>query len=416
MATIKLFESWLQSQAINELAPGGMLDFNPISKMADTNNGLWVSTTNETQNREYERIKSLLKKNGIIFGEQINQALAAQILVTVFLQQSPDVVAAGALAWLTKTGTIKLMDSPENPDLILTTGIFSEAQIDEIGDESASSDYYDIAKYCNNSAIIKIAKHLYTIRNDRTSATIDGAGIPLSTDPKTGTLTWEFSAPDQQLKFYGTTVTTSAQSKQVVNTTTWEVPATGKTIVKVLPGTMFLTGQTTLSNTKELDSAIAELQALVADKSTKIKTIQVEASASGDRPAADGKSGYPANHPAGTQYFPKTAEESGNAKLAFGRANAIVSKLKGLGVPTTTKAVIQNGGDEAQYAKLTVTVEKVGKPAESFTKTDIDNILLKPAETTNLASTKTLSMWNAKTLSSFPVTYPAAGERGKIVG
>ena len=49
MATIKLFESWLQSQAINELAPGGMLDFNPISKMADTNNGLWVSTTNETE-------------------------------------------------------------------------------------------------------------------------------------------------------------------------------------------------------------------------------------------------------------------------------------------------------------------------------------------------------------------------------
>lgn len=411
MATIKLFEAWLQSQEINEVGPGGTLDFGPATKATHPQyGGLWTNYTNEIENREFERIKSLLKKNGIIFGKEISLQLAGQILVTVFLRQDATTIANGALSWLTKTGDIKLMDSPENPDLVLTTGIFAENQITEIGDDSASSDYYTIAKYCNNAAILKIAAYLYTIRNQDSTKTIDGAGIPLATDPNTGTLTWEFGASDQQLKFYGTAVTTSAQSKQVATTTTWEVPATGKTIVKTLPGTMFETGQVTLANSKELDQAIAELKALLADKNTKLASIEIESSASGDRPAADGKSGYPATakpgqYPLGKPYIVQKGETSGNAKLAFGRGETIKQKLAGLSNNLIVKAVIQDGGDAAQYAKLTVTVQKVDKPTEVLSKTELETILLKPKQTTNLASAKTLSVWNAKTASNLKATY-----------
>lgn len=410
MATIKLFESWLQSQAINEVGPGGVLDFSPATQAAHPSyGGLWNDFTNEIENREFERIKSLLKKNGIIFGNEISLQLAAQVLVTVFLRQDATTVANGALSWLTKTADIKLMDSPENPELVLTTGIFDEDQITEIGDESASSDYYTIAKYCNNSAILKIAKYLYTLRNHDTTKSIDGAGIPLSVDPNTGTLTWEFSAPDQQLKFYGTAVTTSAQSKQVATTTTWEVPATGKTIVKKLPGTIFATGKIELANPKDVDAAVAELLNLKSDPNTVITAIEIESSSSGDRPV-DNVSGYPANTPAGkyplgTPYIVKPTDTSANANLAKGRGNTIKAKFSSFGVTPTVKAVIQDGGDAAQYAKITITVNKKDKPSEIFTQTDLETILLKPKQTTNLASSKTLSVWNAKTASNFKATY-----------
>lgn len=393
MATIKLFESWLQSQAINELAPHGKLDLQKLEQ-AD---GIWDRFDDETENLYYERVKTLLKRNGIIFSTTTEKA--AQILVAIFIKQlrfNPGWTNNGGVdAWFKKTGDIKLMDFPEDPSKVLTTGLFSADEIAEPADDSMGSKYEDIALYLNNAALITIAEHLWTLKNSNSNAGLAAAGYAISTGP-TGTLTWSRQG-EFLLKLYGTSATTSAASKQTATTTTWEVPATGKTIVKNLPGTMFATGSATLADSKELDLAITELKAILTDKNTKLAKIEVEASASGDRPAADGKTGYPANHPKGTPYIAKTAAESGNAKLAFGRADAIKAKLTSLGVPTTTKAIIQDGGDAAQYAKLTVTVQKVDKPTEVLSKTDLETILLKPKQTTGLSSSKTLSVWTAIT-------------------
>jgi hypothetical protein len=191
---------------------------------------------------------------------------------------------------------------------------------------------------------------------------------------------------------YGTVKTTPARSKQEIVTTTWVVPETGSDIVKMIPGTMFDTGKITLKNSTELDKAIAELNALVNEKNTKITSIVVESSSSGDR-RVGGKTGYPngdadiKKYPIGAPYMPKSANESGNAALAFGRGETIKNKLSGLG-PVTIKPMIQTGGDAAQYAKLIVTIRKVEAPEKELSSTEIKNILLSKASTENLQGTK----------------------------
>jgi len=391
MATIKLFESWLQSQAINEVGPAGGIDFSGIEAW-DESLLAAITAVDPVVNMFYEKLKVMFKKNGILFSCTQEKAAAYMTywIASYYKYYNKLGWSVGtADKWLLPQATskINLNASPDNPALVLTTGQFTEFAIEEPADDSQSSDYAEIAKFCNNSSLVLLSK-------TRMSQATAG-GYLLSVDAN-GSLTWKL-ANDYSIKLYGTSTTSSAMSQGAIKTTTWEVPATGKTIVKKLPGTMFATGSATLSDSKELDSAIAELKALLTDKNTKLAKIEVEASASGDRPAADGKTGYPANHPKGTPYIAKTAAESGNATLAFGRADAIKAKLASLGVPTTTKAIIQDGGDAAQYAKLTVTVQKADKPAEVLSKADLETILLKPKSTTDLKSTFTLSQWAATT-------------------
>ena len=399
MAQIKLFESWLQSQAINELAPHGTLEMGWLDSVGGV-----VQNFNENQNLCFERIKTLLDRNGIKFARNTEVAAAAfASLYFIVAQQLPqwrDNLVKGVDVWFKKGTDIKLMDSPEDPNLVLTTGQFLTDRINNPGDDSQSSNYALVAEYCNNATLIRVLQFLNEKASRNSAAYLPGAGYALSLAPETNSVQWARQG-EYQMKLYGTAVTTSAASKQAVTTTTWEVPATGKTIVKKLPGTMFATGSATLSDSKELDSAIAELAALLADKNTKLAKIEVESSASGDKPV-DGVSGYPKGsaagaYPMGTPYIPKAATESANAKLAFDRAEAIKAKLTTLGAPTTVKALIQDGGDAAQYAKLIVTVQKTDKPAETLTKTDLETILLKPKQTTGLASTKTLSVWTIAT-------------------
>jgi hypothetical protein len=179
-----------------------------------------------------------------------------------------------------------------------------------------------------------------------------------------------------------------------------------KTIVKQLPGTMFATSAITLSDPKELDAAIVELKALLADKSTVLGSIEIESSASGDRPTEDKKSGYPdgttpGKYPLGKPYVVKTGETSGNAKLALGRGETIKQKLAGLSDKITVKAVIQDGGDAAQYAKLIVTAKKAGGASEVYTTDELKNLVLKTKQTKDLASVNTLSVWKAASGSSY---------------
>jgi hypothetical protein len=161
---------------------------------------------------------------------------------------------------------------------------------------------------------------------------------------------------------------------------------------------MFATGKVTLADATEVDKAVAELSSLSQDKNIKITGITIQSSASGDR-GVGGKSGYPneadkaANkYPYGKPYRPKSASESGNAALAFGRAETIKAKLGNL-APITIDAVIQNGLDDAQYANIIVTIEKVDQPAQSLSKQDLQNILLKPKSTQNLQGTKQITQF-----------------------
>lgn len=394
MATIKLFEAWVQSQAINELAPHGEINLQAMSRWAE-----WVPNKtfkDEEQNLYYEKIKTTLKRNGIIFN--VSQEDAATILTNFFIILKESAGYTSVDQWLTKTGDIKLMDSPDDPTKILTQGEILPSVINEPMDDSMSSNYKDIAEHFNNSALFAVVDYFYR-KTSNSFAGLTGGGYVVSIKPN-GALGWERST-GFRMKFYGTTVTASAQSKQVATTTTWEVPATGKTIVKTLPGTVFATGQTTLANPKDVDAAVAELLNLKSDPNTVITAIEIESSSSGDRPV-DNVSGYPAGTPAGKYplgkpYIVKPTDTSGNAKLAKGRGETIKAKFSSFGVAPVVKAVIQDGGDAAQYAKITITVNKKDKPSEIFTKTDLETILLKPKQTTDMASTKTLSVWNAAT-------------------
>ena len=404
MATIKLFESWLQSQAINELAPHGKLDISVLDAGWKKDDPGVPSAYDENTNLIYERIKTVLNRNGIKFSVPAERA--AKILTAQYLNTKVSLGLSSVDSWLTKTGDLKLMDFPENPAMVLTTGQFSADEIQEPADDSQGSDYESIALYCNNAALISIRYHLQ--KRDYSGASVSvlvpNVGYDLSTSPETGTLQWQRTSGGMA-KFYGTKVTSSAVSKQTLAKTVWEVPAEGKTIVKKLPGTMFATGAATLADSKELDAAIAELSALAADANNKITRIEIQSSASGDRPAADGKKGYPANTPAGkyplgTPYFPKTAAESGNAKLAFDRGATIQSKLAVLNAPITIKAMIQDGQDAAQFAKIIVTVEKVVAPGKTLTKDELTTILSKPKQETGLSSSKVLSTWKLQTANS----------------
>ncbi len=409
MKRIKLFEAWVHAQALNEAAPFGKLDLSLFDQAMAARDFVKEEKLNEDQNMRYEALKAILKNNGVIFSIPVEDA--ALILANYWIFGAPQIgsMLPEAKRWFAKdvNSPIKLNPSPADPTKILTKGVFTEDEIIDPGDESASSDYNEIALYCNNASLILVAQYLKDKMGDNTKVGTPTLGsLRLSIDEDAGYVNWKREANGLDFIFYGTSSTTQAQSKQTVTTLTWEVPDTGKTIVKQLPGTMFATGQVTLTDAKELDAAIAELKALLADKSTVLGSIEIESSASGDRPTGDNQSGYPAGttpgkYSLGTPYVVKTGETSGNAKLALGRGETIKAKLAGLSNDIKVKAVIQDGGDKAQYAKLIVTAKKAGGASEVYTKDELNNLVLKTKQTKDLASVNTLSVWKAASGSSY---------------
>jgi len=407
MKRIKLFEAWVHAQALNEAAPFGKLDFSFFDKAMAARAFVKEDKLTEDQNLKYEALKAILKNNGVIFSIPVEDA--ALILTNYWLFGVKNVRFSDyeASTWFrdstggNKHQPIKLNPSPEDPSKVLTKGIFTEDEIVDPGDLSAASDYKEIALYCNNATLVIIADYLRQKMGDNTNiATPKGGSLKLDIDVNAGYLSWN-RAFDSKFIFYGTAKTTQSQSKQTVTTLTWEVPPAGKTIVKKLPGTMFATGAVTLSDSKELDAAIGELKALLADKNTVLGEIQIESSASGDKPV-DGKTGYPAGtkpgqYPLGKPYTVKTGETSGNAKLALGRGETIKQKLSGLSDKITVKSVIQDGGDDAQYAKLIVTAKKAGGASEVYTTDELNNLVLKTKQVKGLDSSNTLTFFAADT-------------------
>jgi len=408
MKRIKLFEAWVHAQALNEAAPFGKLDFAMFDKAMAARAFKKEEKLDEDQNLKYEALKAILKNNGVIFSIPVEDAA---LILTNYWIFGPDARFNDyeVKNWFKKeeekAEVLKLNPSPDDPAKILSKGIFSEDEIVDPGDLSASSDYKEVALYCNNATLYIVSDYLRQKMGDNTQVgTPKGGSLRLKIDVNNGYLDWtrEYGST---LLFYGTAKTTQAQSKQTVTTLTWEVPPAGKTIVKQLPGTMFATGAITLSDPKELDAAIAELKALLADKSTVLGSIEIESSASGDKPV-DGKNGYPdgtkpGSYPLGKPYTVKTGETSGNAKLALGRGETIKQKLAGLSDKITVKAVIQDGGDAAQYAKLIVTAKKAGGASEVYTTDELKNLVLKTKQTKDLASVNTLSVWKAASGSSY---------------
>ena len=401
MKRIKLFEAWVHAQALNEAAPFGKLDLSLFDQAMAARAFVKEEKLDENQNMRYESLKAILKNNGVIFSIPVEDA--ALILANYWIFGAPQIgsMLPEAKRWFAKdvNSPIKLNPSPADPTKILTKGVFTEDEIIDPGDESASSDYNEIALYCNNASLILVAQYLKDKMGDNTKIGTPTLGsLRLSIDEYDGYVNWKREAGGVDFIFYGTSSTTQAQSKQTVTTLTWEVPDTGKTIVKQLPGTMFATGQVTLTDAKELDAAIAELKALLADKSTVLGSIEIESSASGDRPTGDNQSGYPAGttpgkYPLGKPYVVKTGETSGNAKLALGRGETIKAKLAGLSNDIKVKAVIQDGLDKAQYAKLIVTAKKAEGATQVYTTDELKNLVLKTKQTKDLASSKTLSVW-----------------------
>ena len=388
MATIKLFEAWLQS-ALNEVGPSGGID---LSKLVATQEILDRIKEDEAINFFYEEMKVLIKRNGIIFSctPETAAAIIAVHESDFIFQKTSLPKAAQVMSPVTSYESIKLMNHPEDPSKVLTTGQFLPDRIEEPADDSMASEYQNVALFCNNSALLALCQDEESL------------SYHLNTDKNTNSLTWQAKGTYNLswLNFYGTTKTTSAASKQAIKTTTWTVPAEGKTLVKPLPGSMFATGEATLADTKDLDAAIAELTALVADKTTKITKIEILSSASGDR-GIGGVSGYPKGTAAGTYtvakpYLPKSAAESANAKLAFDRGATLKSKLTSFGAPISITALISDGGDAAQFAKLIVTIEMADKPAQTLSKQELDNLLLKPKTVTDLAETRVLTRWGLR--------------------
>jgi hypothetical protein len=330
-------------------------------------------------NEYYQYLLQYFKDNGVIFS--ISQSDAA-----LYYAVNASTADMGRFFKFQGGTVIKLMDSPNNPEKVLTQGIVTPFNITDPQDTSAESDYLDIVRFCNNSALAAIRDY-----------GSEGGGIIVRVNSQTGLTTFP-EANNDMLYVYGTMVTQAAQSRQNVNTTVFTIPAVGRTIEKKIPGSMFATGKVTLADATEVDKAVAELSSLSQDKNIKITGITIQSSASGDR-GVGGKSGYPSEadvaankYPLGKPYRPKSASESGNAALAFGRAETIKAKLGNL-APITIDAVIQNGLDEAQYANIIVTVEKIDKPAQSLSKQDLENILLKPKSTQNLQGTKQIKQF-----------------------
>jgi hypothetical protein len=408
MKRIKLFEAWVHAQALNEAAPFGKLDFAMFDKAMAARAFKKEDKLTEDQNLKYEALKAILKNNGVIFSIPVEDAA---LILTNYWLFGPDARFNDYDTWFSYDGEVgkpkvlKLNPSPDDPAKILSKGIFSEDEIVNPGDLSASSDYKEVALYCNNATLYIVSDYLRQKMGDNTVVGIPkGGSLRLKIDVNNGYLDWTREYGSTFL-FYGTAKTTQAQSKQTVTTLTWEVPPAGKTIVKQLPGTMFATGAITLSDPKELDAAIAELKALLADKNTVLGSIEIESSASGDKPV-DGKNGYPAGtkpgqYPLGKPYIVKAGETSGNAKLALGRGETIKEKLAGLSNDIKVKAVIQDGGDNAQYAKLIVTAKKAGGASEVYTKDELNNLVLKTKQTKDLASVNTLSVWKAASGSAY---------------
>ena len=374
MSYLLNYKNWravFESRAINEVSA------EEVTLKLD----LSTLTISDEDKKTWEEEKDVwlqhIEDNGMLFS--VDNETAAYILA-----------ANSGSTKIVGTSLIPLNVGPEDSTKILTHGIILPDKILKPADVSAESNYEDIVKFLNNTA-------LTAWNGDTIGGTeFTGVGLSVFTDAN-GSMDIKQMKKGDFHAFYGTVTKSAAQSKQAVKTTVWTVPEQGKTIEKKLPGTMFATGEVTLADSTELDKAIAELNELIKDKNTKITAITVESSASGDR-GVGGKSGYPSEadlaakkYPLGTPYLPKSAEESGNAKLAFGRAETIKAKLGNL-APIAVKAMIQNGGDAAQYAKIIATVEKVDKPAQTLTKQELENVLLKKSSTEDLSQTRSIKL------------------------
>jgi outer membrane protein OmpA-like peptidoglycan-associated protein len=276
---------------------------------------------------------------------------------------------------------------------VKTYGVFSPtgAPVNTLTTISEST-YNNIVLYLNNLMLLQLMKP------DESVKTTAGIKISLINPGKQGTV---LSIPKsfetrqtEGLHCYGTMRTTITKEPANTNPTILTVPTTKPELVKKFDESLFVTNKITLANTSELDEMISELNTILqSNQNYKIKSIIIESSASGDR-SVGGKSGYPNDqadlkkYPIGTPYRPKTATESGNAALAYGRGNTIKTYLESnnIGVVPTIDALIQTGGDQAQYAKVFIVLVDMSTGGKEISAPALKSIVTKVTQT-NLQDT-----------------------------
>lgn len=329
---------------------------------------------------QYEYVLNYFKENGILFS--ISQELAAVVYATsgidLMLQRQNR-------RQFRKAKSIKVNPGPQDPSKILTVGNINSMFIEDTNNISAESDYIATAKYLNNLALAQVNPNNNNSAPESVKARMLKNGAFDIVGPE-GVTSGTY--------FYATTTTTPAASKEVATTTTWTVPKEGRNIELPLPGATFKTGDVTIIDRTKLDAAVAELQTIIKNPKLKIKGITIQSSASGDQKVG-GKSGYPAGqdgrYPFGTPYRPKSESESGNARLAFGRAKSVAAALGNI-APVKIDAMIQDGQDKARYANIIVEVMDAGEPSKVLSKPELETILTRKKNVEDLGATRTYAV------------------------
>lgn len=352
-------------EGVEELVDLTMSDIMPTAEMKE-------QVANGTYKTEYDIVLAYFKQNGVLFStSQENAAI-------VYVNNQSFEFKRNLLRGFQ---TIKVNPGPEDPSKILTVGNINSMFFENPQDQSAESDYIAAAKYLNSLTIAEV-----NMQNNNSAAQSVLAKIA-----KNGAFDIaKTSYRSSNFYFYGITTTTPAASKEVVTTTTWTVPNEGGFITLPLPGATFKTGDVTIIDRTKLDAAVAELQTISKDPKRKISNITIQSSASGDQKVG-GKSGYPegqeGRYPLGTPYRPKSESESGNARLAFGRAKSVQAALGNI-APVKIDAMIQDGQDKARYANIIVKVDDVVDPAKVLSKSDLETILTRKKNVEDLGATR----------------------------
>ncbi len=252
---------------------------------------------------------------------------------------------------------------------IQSVGTFTATSYDK-NDSSNKSDFLETLKYINMRNLQQMI--------DTEARETDAGHVALNTKSKTGGA-YLVKKSFAGFVFYGSTTYNPGKAKTKGSIAT--------VVVDKRPGIDiqmdFSRGFAKMETNIQPGVIETELKKITAT-GLKVLSIRIESSASGDEPTPDG-SGYPKGHTPGTPYQPKSPNESGNAKLAFGRAAAIKGPLQqALNVTPTVTAVIKDGKEAARYVRAYVTLQDPGNPGKRISKQDLQKLIAEPASTTGV--------------------------------
>tara|TARA_R110000803_G_scaffold160516_2_gene224440 strand:- start:1142 stop:2530 length:1389 start_codon:yes stop_codon:yes gene_type:complete len=244
---------------------------------------------------------------------------------------------------------------------VLTYGTWSPVSINNDEQGGLASNFQDVILFINNASVL-----------DQFDQGGDFASVPNNIAG---------AATGQGLKYDDIYDGGQAEAAFVTNlrfeggggeqeTETFVIPQKDGSVTANFPGESFIINKMEL-NPGVMAPAIKEIKTAI-EQGAKIVSMTIESSASANEktdpnpktPGIDPYTGLPDGN-AGP-YTPKNANESRNAQLAFGRAQAMIKELQaaGITIQPTIKPIIQTANPpiKARYAKLTFVPTFEGKP------------------------------------------------------